>query len=99
IVIVATISAFGNGVLRPIVTSLITQRVGRHEQGIALGISASLNSLSMTLAPPLGGTFLNEGWLVAWTLVPASAALLGLIVAVLSRSSTQANDPEAQVSS
>jgi MFS family permease len=107
LVVVATISAFGNSVLRPVITSTLTQRVGRHEQGVALGISASLNSLSMTLAPPLGGSLLTlvkvddaqSGWLVAWTMVPTSAALLGLIVAVLSLSSKQANDPAPQVSS
>ena len=39
------------GVLRPVLTSQITQAVGRHEQGTALGISGSLNSLAMVLAP------------------------------------------------
>jgi hypothetical protein len=36
----ATLSAFGNGVLRPVITSRITQAVGRHEQGVALGLGA-----------------------------------------------------------
>ncbi len=84
----STISAFGNGVLRPTITSLLTQRAGRHEQGIALGISGSLNSLAMMLAPPTGGKLLDLHWLVAWTLVPATAAGLGLIVALANRSSS-----------
>jgi DHA1 family tetracycline resistance protein-like MFS transporter len=80
----ATISSFGNGVLRPVVTSLITQHVGRREQGVAIGISGSLNSLAMTVAPPIGGVLLNRHWLFAWTLVPAVAAAAGLVT-VLSR--------------
>ncbi len=86
LLVVATISAFGNGVLRPVITSELTQKVGRHEQGIALGISGSLSSLAMTLAPPTGGSLLDQHWLVAWTLVPATAAALGLIVALIHRS-------------
>lgn len=82
LVVVATISSFANGVLRPVVTSVITQSVGRHEQGVAIGISGSLNSLAMTIAPPIGGALLNRHWLVAWALVPASAAALGLVTAL-----------------
>src|SRR5262249_24046056 len=35
--VVSTISSFGNGVLRPALTSLLTQNAGPHEQGAALG--------------------------------------------------------------
>jgi MFS family permease len=86
LLVVSTISAFGNGVLRPVITSLLTQRIGRHEQGVAIGISGSLSSLAMTVAPPIGGTLLDHHWLVAWALVPATAAALGLIVALADRS-------------
>lgn len=84
LVVGATIAAFGNGVLRPVITSRLTQSVGRHEQGVAIGISGSLNSMAMAMAPPTGGTMLDHGWLVAWALVPASVVALGLIVTLLS---------------
>jgi MFS transporter, DHA1 family, tetracycline resistance protein len=87
LVVLSTIAAFGTGVLRPVLTSQLTQKVGRHEQGVALGIAGSLSSLAMTLAPPTGGSLLDHHWLVAWTLVPASAAALGLLVALINRSS------------
>lgn len=80
----ATISAFGNGVLRPVITSRLTQAVGRHEQGLAIGISGSLSSVAMMLAPPSGGAMLEGHWLLAWALVPASVVTLGLIVTLLS---------------
>jgi DHA1 family tetracycline resistance protein-like MFS transporter len=86
LVVVTTISAFGNGVLRPAITSEITQQVGRHEQGIALGISGSLNSLAMTVAPPVGGSLLDRHRLLAWTLVPAAAAAIGVVAALRTRS-------------
>ena len=36
----------------------------------------------MTMAPPAGGVFLDRDWLLAWALVPATAAALGLVVAI-----------------
>jgi DHA1 family tetracycline resistance protein-like MFS transporter len=94
LLVITAISAFGNGVLRPVLTSEITRQVGRHEQGAALGISGSLNSLAMTIAPPIGGSLLglagavehiDRTWLIAWTLVPATAAAIGLVAALVSR--------------
>lgn len=79
----ATISAFGNGVLRPVITSRLTQAVGRHEQGVAIGISSSLSSMAMALAPPTGGAMLEGHWLIAWALVPATVVTLGLIATLL----------------
>ncbi|NVB83387.1 MAG: MFS transporter [Kofleriaceae bacterium] len=82
VLLVATISAFGNGVLRPVITSRITQVAGRHEQGVALGISGSLSSFAMMLAPPTGGALIDHQWLLGWALVPASVAAVGFIVAL-----------------
>jgi MFS family permease len=97
---VTAISAFGNGVLRPVITSEITKQVGRHEQGAAIGISGSLNSLAMTIAPPLGGNLIGLAgplehiveprWLIVWTLLPATAAVIGLIAALIARKRTPA---------
>jgi MFS family permease len=86
----ATISAFGNGVLRPVITSRLTQAVGRHEQGVVIGISGSLSSVAMALAPPTGGAMLDGHWLLAWALVPATVLTLGLIVTLLSSASAGA---------
>lgn len=101
---VTAIAAFGTGVARPALTSEITKQVGRHEQGVALGISGSLNSLSMTIAPPIGGSLLglagavghsDQSWLIAWTLVPATAAAIGLIAAAISRARNPAEPAAA----
>jgi MFS family permease len=85
LMVASVFSAFGNGVLRPVLTSRITTAVGRHEQGIAIGISGSLSSFAMTMSPPTGGSFLDRDWLLAWALVPATAALIGLVVAIANR--------------
>lgn len=80
IVVATTVNSFGSGVLRPVLTSRITQLVGRDEQGVALGISGSLSSLAMMIAPPCGGLMLNYGMTTAWALVAVVASAIGLIV-------------------
>ncbi len=83
LVIGATISAFGQGILRPVITSRITQAVGRHEQGVALGISGSLGSVAMAMAPPTGGLMLDTGHIVAWALIPAGVSIIGLLFTLM----------------
>ena len=79
LVIASTVNAFGQGILRPVLTARLTQAVARHEQGVVLGISGSLGSVAMFLAPPTGGVLLDHAWLVAWALVPTGVSLIGLI--------------------
>jgi MFS family permease len=81
LVVVSTISSFGNGVLRPALTSLVTQNAGRHEQGVALGVSQSLNSVALVVAPIVGGTLIGRDLLTLWAWIAAGAALVGLVAA------------------
>lgn len=81
LLIVTTISSFGNSVLRPVLSSLVSMRAGRHEQGVVLGMVQSLNSLAAILAPALGGLLIERGLLGPWAWVGALAALMGLLLA------------------
>ncbi len=81
----ATFLSFGNGVLRPALTARITQVCGPGEQGTAIGISQSLSSVALILAPPAGGILIREHWLLAWAILAASVSALGFFVAVSSR--------------
>jgi MFS transporter, DHA1 family, tetracycline resistance protein len=82
LLISATILSFGSGVLRPAITARITQLVGRDEQGTAIGISQSLGSIALILAPPTGGFLIREHRLMAWAMVAAGVSALGLLVAL-----------------
>lgn len=79
----STIGAFGHGILRPVLTARLTQAVGRHEQGVVLGISGSLSSVAMAFAPPTGGAFLDRHAVIAWAMVPAAISLIGLVVTLV----------------
>jgi MFS family permease len=81
----AVVSSYGNGVLRPVITSSLTQAVGRHEQGVALGISQSLGSVAMILAPATAGELIEHQWLTAWAVLASAVSALGLIAALTRR--------------
>ncbi len=78
---VATLVAFGQGVLRPTLTSLISQNADASEQGVVLGLSQSLTSLAQIIAPPVGGWLIGQGHLPAWAFVAAAAAVIGWLIA------------------
>jgi MFS family permease len=83
LLLVSTIASFGNGVLRPALTSLITQLAGRHEQGTVLGLTQSLTSMASIVAPLVTGLLIQNQHLTAWAGLAAALAAVG---AVLSRS-------------
>ena len=81
LIAVATCASVGTGILRPTLTSLISQSAGRHEQGVVLGLNQSLQSLAQIVAPMLAGLLIGRGWLTGWAWLSSAAALLGLVLA------------------
>jgi MFS family permease len=78
LLVVASFSSIGIGLLRPALTSLISQSAGRHEQGAVLGVNQSLQSIAQILAPAAGGVLITAGLLSEWAWLSAAAALIGL---------------------
>jgi MFS transporter, DHA1 family, tetracycline resistance protein len=77
----ATLVTSIGGLVRPTLTSLITQATPREEQGVVLGLTQSLNSVALIIAPPLGGYLIEHGWLTFWGLVASAVAFIGLMLA------------------
>jgi MFS family permease len=77
---VATVAAFGNGVIRPALSSLITQQADKHEQGVVLGLTQSLMSAASMAAPILAGILIQHGLLTAWAWVAAALAAVGVVL-------------------
>jgi MFS transporter, DHA1 family, tetracycline resistance protein len=71
-----------SGVLRPAVTSLITQQAGRREQGVVLGLTQSITSVSQIVAPIIAGSLIDRGQLGAWALATAGVAFLGMLASL-----------------
>ena len=79
LLVATTLSAFGHSVLRPTLTSLITQHASRREQGVVLGLNQSLASVAQIAAPALGGWLIGLGRLTLWATVAGGAAVVGLM--------------------
>jgi MFS family permease len=78
--LVAAIIAISTGVLRPALTSLITQCADRAEQGSVLGLTQSLQSVAAILAPFFAGLLIERGWLAGWACMAAAATAAGLAI-------------------
>jgi MFS family permease len=80
LLVVAVVSGFGNGVLRPALTSLVTHQAGPREQGVVLGITQALTSIAAITAPVLAGVLIEHDMLAAWAWLAAMLAGGGLLV-------------------
>jgi DHA1 family tetracycline resistance protein-like MFS transporter len=89
----ATLVTSIGGMVRPTLTSLITQATPREEQGVVLGLTQSLNSVALIIAPPLGGFLIEKGWLTTWGLVASAVAFIGLMLASGSPDELRENRP------
>jgi MFS family permease len=81
----ATLGSYGSGVLRPAVTALITHKAGRREQGVVLGLTQSLTSVSQIIAPIIAGSMIDRGYLTGWAVAVALVALAGLFLSLRTR--------------
>jgi multidrug resistance protein len=61
-----TLLNFGNAVLRPSLTSLITKAVARHRQGMTIGLMQSTMSIAQIVAPVVAGTLIQHQFLGMW---------------------------------
>jgi MFS transporter, DHA1 family, tetracycline resistance protein len=83
---VIPVSSAGGAGLRPALTSLITQRAGRREQGVIIGLTQSLMSIAQITAPIISGLMIDASdrfhdtrYLTLWAVwggVLAGSALL-----------------------
>jgi DHA1 family tetracycline resistance protein-like MFS transporter len=80
LLVAATFSSIGNGLVRPALTSLITQQVGREEQGVVLGLNQSLQSISQIVGQGLAGFLIEHLLLSTWAFWAAGVTLLALIL-------------------
>ena len=78
--ITGAVSSFGSGIVRPTLTSLVSQQAPRTEQGAVLGVNQSLVSIAQVIAPLLSGYLIGHLWLKSWALSVGGFALCGLLL-------------------
>ena len=78
LLLVQTFASIGTSGLRPALTSVITQKADRREQGVVLGLTQSLTSIAQIAAPLLAGKLIDLHLLTTWAVVSGIVALLAL---------------------
>ncbi|HTJ81834.1 MAG TPA: MFS transporter [Polyangiaceae bacterium] len=74
------VGSLGSSVVRPALTSLLTQSVEESERGSALGMSQAASSLAQTLGPATAGLLIDRGALSGWAYCAAGLAFGALVV-------------------
>lgn len=81
------------GLVRPTLTSLITQASRAEEQGVVLGLTQSLTSISQIAGPALTGFLIQRDEVTGWGLTVSAVALIGLLLAAAAGSTAPARQP------
>jgi MFS transporter, DHA1 family, tetracycline resistance protein len=79
LLVAVAVASSGTGIIRPTVTSMITQKAGRSEQGVILGLTQSLNSVSAIAAPALAGFLIDHSLLSTWAAVAGAICGIALL--------------------
>jgi len=78
---IATAVMSMGSLVRPSLTTLITQATPREEQGAVLGLTQSLTSVALIIGPLVSGYLIEYGLLTTWGLTAAVISALGLLLA------------------
>jgi MFS family permease len=92
VLILATVVSTIGGLVRPTLTSMITHTASREEQGVVLGLTQSLNSVAMIVAPPFAGILIDRGWLTEWGLAASAVAFIGLMLTSATPAATEVTE-------
>lgn len=76
------VNSYGNGVVRPAVTALITQRASKREQGVVLGLTQSLTSVSSVIAPLIAGQLIDHKALAGWAMSIGAVSAVGFALSL-----------------
>ncbi len=85
----------GSGMVRPTVTSSITRKAGRHEQGVILGITQSLQSVAQIISPPIATGLIGMGLLNVWAFLAGAFMLVGFFLSLRTPVETEDLSPAA----
>jgi MFS family permease len=80
LLVAVALSSLGNSVLRPSLTTIVTQVVPDAERGVALGLMQSLASLASISAAPLSGWLIDNEYLTSWGWFAAACCGLALVM-------------------
>jgi MFS family permease len=80
LLVAVALAAIGNSVLRPSLTTIVTQVVPDAERGVALGLMQSLASLASISAAPISGWLIDREHLTSWGWFAAACCGMALLL-------------------
>jgi DHA1 family tetracycline resistance protein-like MFS transporter len=80
LLVAVALSSIGNSVLRPSLTTIVTQVVPDSERGVVLGLMQSLASLASISAAPLSGWLIDHEYLTSWGWFAAACCGMALLM-------------------
>ncbi|MCC2655208.1 MAG: major facilitator superfamily 1 [Panacagrimonas sp.] len=76
-----SLAGLGVSLLRPALLGLISNAVPPSRQGLVFGVTNSLQSIALILAPLVAGGLIHVGWIAAWALCCAAALVVARLIA------------------
>lgn len=89
-IIIFTLFAVFNSIYKPVLISLLTLKTRKEDQGIALGIGDSYNSLAFAIGPVIAGLVVGFGYELPF-LAGAIIGLVTILVIYIKRDSLRSN--------
>ena len=75
-----TVNTFGNAVLRPSISGMLSQNASPHQQGLVFGLNQTLMSIAQIVCPLISGFLIEKEWTFVWCLSIAITSLFGLLI-------------------
>lgn len=75
-----TINTFGNSILRPSISGLLSQHAGPEHQGLVFGINQTLMSIAQVICPLVSGFLIEKQLTITWCLIISGISLAGIFI-------------------
>ena len=73
-----TINTFGNAILRPSISGLLSQNASPAHQGLVFGLNQTLMSIAQIICPLISGFLIQKNWTLTWCLSMSFFSILGI---------------------
>jgi DHA1 family tetracycline resistance protein-like MFS transporter len=75
-----TVNAFGNAILRPAISGMLSKNASPHHQGLVFGLNQTLMSIAQIICPLISGYLIGRELTFIWCLIISGISFLGLII-------------------
>jgi predicted MFS family arabinose efflux permease len=75
-----TLNSFGNTILRPAISGMLSKNASPAHQGLVFGLNQTLMSIAQIICPLISGFLIEKQLTFSWCLLIAAISFLGLIL-------------------